>query len=186
MQAEFEAAVDDGKPLVFAIGCLVAAWRDMVKQGEGRLVLAKYALAFGLLIPMAALQLEQAIGFSLFLGEGLPHGMLGAGADQNPYLIWSQNSAVPTLLILWLLLAMAHLCLAWGLVEGDWSRVVKFGALIGAATITLSLFAGVLMLDLSPLMAQGAELGVELAAIVATARWHARLFPHTSPDLLAR
>jgi hypothetical protein len=185
MQAEFEAAVDDGKPFAFALGCLVAAWCEMVKQGEGRLVLAKYALALGLLIPMAALQFEQAMRFSMFLEEGLPYAMQAASAGQNPYLIWSQNSAAPTLLILWLLLGMAQLCLAWVLVEGDWPRVVKVGALIAAATITLSLFTGVLMLDLSPLIAQVAEQGIALAAIIATARWHARLFSPASPDLFA-
>lgn len=94
MQAEFDAAVEDGKPFVFAIGCLIAAWRGMVKQGEGRLVLANYALALGMLVPMAALQFEQAIGFFM------PHGILAAGAGQSPYLIWFQSSAVPVLLIL--------------------------------------------------------------------------------------
>ena len=186
MQAEFEAAIEDGTPLVFAIGCLIAAGREMANQGEGRLVLANYALALGLLIPMAALQFEQAIRFSIFPGAGQPYGMLAAGAGQNPYLIWSQTSAVPGLLILWLLLGMAHLCLAWVLVEGDWPRVIKFGALIVATTITLSLFTGVLMLDLSPLIAQVAKLGIEFAAILATARWHARLFSHASSELLSR
>ena len=108
MQAEFEAAAEDGKPLAFAIGCLIAAWREMVKQGEGRLALANYALALGLLIPMAVQQFEQAVGFSMFLGAGIP----ARSAGQNPYLIWSQNSAAPVLLVLWLLLGIAHLCLA--------------------------------------------------------------------------
>ena len=186
MQAEFEAAVEDGQPLVFAIGCLIAAWREMVKQGEGRLVLANYALAIGLLVPMAALQFEQAIGFSMFPGEDPSHGMLAAGTGRNPYLIWSQNSAVPALLILKLLLGIAHLCLAWVLLEGDWPRVAKFGALIGAATITLFLFTGVLMLDLSYVTAQVAGLTIELTAISATAWWHARLFSRVSPELLTR
>jgi hypothetical protein len=182
MQAEFEAAAEDGKPLAFAIGCLIAAWREMVKQGEGRLALANYALALGLLIPMAVQQFEQAVGFSMFLGAGIP----ARSAGQNPYLIWSQNSATPVLLVLWLLLGIAHLCLAWVLVEGDWPRVVKFGALIGAATITLSLFTGVLMLDPSPLIAQAGELAIELSALLASARWHSQLLANGSPELLAR
>lgn len=77
---------------------------------------------------------------------------------------------------------MAHLCLAWVLVEGVWPRVVKFGALIGAVTIALSLFTGVLMLDLSSLVVQVAGLGIELATILATARWDARLFAHAAPE----
>jgi hypothetical protein len=187
MQAELEAAVEDGRPLVFATGCLIAAWREMVKDSEGRLVLANYALALGLLLPMAVLQFERAIGFSSFFFWGAaPYGMLAAGAGQNPYLVWSQISAVPVLLILWLALGMAHLGLAWVLVDGDWPRVVKFVALIGAATITLFLFMGVLLLDLSPLISQVTALAIELGAILAAARWHARLCSHAPPELLTR
>jgi hypothetical protein len=186
MQAEFEAAVDDGKPLVFAAGCLVAAWREMVNHGEGRLVLANYALVLGLLLPMAALQLQQAIGMSMFPGLTPAYATLVPGAGQNPYLAWSQNSAAPVLLMLWLLLGMAHLCLAWVLVDWDWPRAVKFGALIGATMVTLFLFTGVLLLDLWPLIAQAAKLCIEFAAILATARWHARLFSNPSSELLAQ
>jgi len=178
MQAEFEAAVEDGKPFLFAVGCLVAAWREMARHGEGRLVLANYALALGLLLPMAVFQFGQAIGFPSTFPAG-------GGAEQNPYLTWSQNSAVPVLAVLWLMLGMAHLCLAWVLVEGDWLRVVKCGALIGATTVTLFLFMGILVLDLSPLISQATELGIELAAILTAARWHDRLFSSASRELLA-
>jgi hypothetical protein len=37
--------------------------------------------------------------------------------------------------------------IAWVLVDWDWPRVIKFGALIGAITIALLLFMGVLLLD---------------------------------------
>jgi len=184
MEAEFEEAVEDGKPMMFAIGCLFAAWREIGKHNEGRLILANYALALGLLIPMAALQFQQAVGF-LSSAES-PFGMQGAGAGPNLYVIWSQNSAIPILLITWLLLGMAHLCLAWMLVEGDWPRIVKCGTLIGAAMITLSLFMSVLMLDLSPLRAQVAELAIELAAVVSISRWHMRVFADASREMLAR
>jgi hypothetical protein len=185
MEAEFEAAVDDGKPLMFAIGCLVAAWREIGKHSEGRLIVANYALALGLLVPMAALQFQQAVGF-LSSAQGPPFGMAGAGAGPNLYLIWAQNSAIPILLIIWVLLGMAHLYLAWMLVEGDWPRVVKCGTLIGAAMITLSLFMGVLLLDFSPLRAQVAELAIELAAVVLISRWHIRVYSNASPEMLTR
>ena len=184
MQAEFEAAVDDGQPFAFATGCLIAAWREMVNHGEGRLGLANYALALGLLLPMAVLQFGQAIGLCM-PSVGAPHGMPVTGAGPNLYVVWAQNTAAPVLLLLWLLLGLTHLCLAWVLVEGDWLRVGKLGALIGATMVTLFLFMGVLLLDLSPLIAQVAELGIEFAAILTAARWHARLFSDASPDLLA-
>lgn len=186
MQAEFEAAVDDGKPFTFAAGCLIAAWRELAHHGEGRLVLANYALALGLLLPMAALQFEQVINLSMFPGVTPPYAVLVAGAGQNLYLVSAQNSAVPVLLMLWLLLGLAHLCLAWVLVDWDWPRAVKLGALIGAIMVTLFLFMGVLMLDVSRLIAQAVELAIELAAILATARWYARLFSNASSEALAR
>ena len=182
IEAEFEEAVDDGKPMIFAIGCLIAAWREIGTHSEGRLIVANYALALGLLIPMAGLQFQQAVGF-LSLAEGPSFGMPGAGAGPNLYLIWAQNSAIPILLITWLILGMAHLCLAWMLVDGDWPRIVKCGTLIGAAMITLSLFMSVLMLDLSPLRAQVAELAIELAAMLVFSRWHIRVFSNGSPEL---
>ena len=45
MQAEFEAATAEGEAFAFATGCLIAAWCEMPKHAEGRLVLANYALA---------------------------------------------------------------------------------------------------------------------------------------------
>lgn len=185
MEAEFGAAIEDRRPLLFALGCLIAAWREIGTHSEGRLIVANYALALGLLIPMATLQFQQAIGF-LSSAEGQLFAMPGAGTEPNPYLIWSQNSAIPILLVIRLLLSMAHLCLAWMLVEGDWPRVVKCGTLIGAAMITLSLFTGVLMLNLSPLRAQFGALAIELAAVVAISRWHNRVLSDAAPELLAQ
>ncbi|RZL28062.1 MAG: hypothetical protein EOP64_05670 [Sphingomonas sp.] len=181
MEAEFEAAVEDRRPFLFALGCLFAAWREIGKHSEGRLILANYALALGLFIPMAALQFQQAVGF-LSSAEGTPFAIPSAGDGPNLYLIWSQNSAIPILLITWLLLGMAHLCLAWMLVEEDWPRIVKCGTLIGAAMITLSLFMGVLMLDLSSLRTQVAELAIEFVAVVSMSRWHIRVLAGASRD----
>lgn len=184
MEAEFEAAVEDRRPFLFALGCLFSAWRELGKHSEGRLILANYALALGLLIPMAALQFQQAVGF-LSPAGGPPFGITSAADGPNLYLIWSQNSAIPILLITWLLLGMAHLCLAWMLVEGDWPRIVKCGTLIGAAMVTMSLFMGVLMLDLSSLSAQVAELAIEFVAVVSISRWHIRVLARASRDLRA-
>lgn len=187
MRGEFEEAVAAGRPLAFAGGCLVAAWREMPRHAEGRLVVATYALALGLLIPMAVLQFARAIGFSYsFLEGGVPEGMLLPGATPNPYFAWSQFSGVPGLLLLWVSLGLGHLRLAWALVDRDWSGVVKVGALIGAVTITLFIFMSVLLLDVTTLLSQAALLTIELAAILAAARWHARLSPNGGPEVSAR
>ena len=187
MRVEFEAAAADGKGLAFASGCLVAAWREMPQQAEGRHVLATYALALGLLIPMAALQFALALGFSsVFLGGGWANGILLAGATPNPYFAWVQNSAAPCLLVLWLLLGIGHVRLAWVLVDRDWARAVKVGALIGATLATLFIIQGALFLDVTFVVMEAAAMALELAALVAVARRHARLFPDAAPDLPAR
>lgn len=177
MRVEFVAARAEGEGLRFALGCLIAAWGEMPKHAEGRHVLANYAIAIGLLIPMAALLFALTVGFSSAL-MGERNGVLLAGATQNPVLASSQISAVPCLLILWLLLGLGHLRLAWVLVERDWSRVIQTAALIGASIVTLFIVTGVLMLDLTFVSLQAAATAAELTAIVGAARWHARLFPN--------
>lgn len=183
MQAEFEAATAEGEPFAFSTGCLIAAWCEMPKHAEGRHVLADYALALGLLIPMAAFQFALALGFSSAIFGGESNGILLAGATQNPVLAWSQISAVPCLLVLWLLLGLGHLRLSWVLIERDWSRVVQASALIGASMVTLFIVMGVLMLDLTFVSLQAAAMAVELTALVAAARRHAWLFPNAAWEM---
>jgi hypothetical protein len=173
MRAEFEVAVAEGRPFAFALGCLTAAWREMPSHAEGRLVLSNYALALGVLIPMAVLQFALALDLASFAGAE-PGGGLPAGVAL--LLAPSQFDAAPSLLALRLLIGLAHLRLAWVLVEQDWGRVAKTGALIGAAMASFFLFTGALGLDLTFLAAQAAAMAIELAVIMAAARRHERLF----------
>lgn len=180
MRGEFDMAVADGKPFAFAAGCLVAAWREMPNHAEGRLVLSTYALALGVLIPMAALQFGLALRFSsVFAGREAFSGLLLVGGAQNPLITPCQLDGAPCLLALWLLIGVAHLRLAWVLVELDWARVAKVGALIGAALMTLFIFTAALFVDLTFVVLQTAAVAIEFTAIVAAARRHARLFPGT-------
>jgi hypothetical protein len=178
MEAEYEAAIEAGEPFAFAAGCLIAAWREIPRHAEGRLGFINHALALGLLVPMAVFQVVRAIDCAAALARD-------TGATPNPYLIWSHATATPVLLILWLLLGIGHLSLAWMLMERDWVRVVKVGAMIGAAALTLVLFMGVLFLDVASLTSEAAALSIELAFILATARGHARLIVDAAPDLPA-
>ncbi len=176
MEGEFEAAAERGQALVFAAGCLIAAWREMPKHEEGRLVLANYTLALGLLIPMGFLQFAAAIGFpNLFPGQDGPYRMIG-GAE-GPFLAEAQLTARPALLIIWLLLGISHLRLAWALVERDWARITDFGAAIAATTVTIFIFSEVMSFDVASLIPQAAALAIELAVILLMARWQARVFP---------
>jgi hypothetical protein len=183
MRAELDAAIADGRPLAFATGCLVASWREMPQHAEGRLVLSTYALALGVLLPMAVAQVALALGFSsvLFGGEWFDPVLL-AGLGHHPVSEGIQLGAAPCLLALWLLLGIGHVRLAWVLVEQDWARMTRVGALIGATIATLFIVMGVLLLDLTYVNLQAAALALELAVLVAVARRCERLFPDAVPE----
>src|SRR3546814_5549938 len=87
MRAEFDAAAPEGRSLSFATGCLVAAWREMLTREEGRYTLTNYALALGVMIPMAALQ----IGCALF---GLPYLYPGREGLSGALLVGSEHEAL--------------------------------------------------------------------------------------------
>jgi hypothetical protein len=178
MEGEFEAAVEKGEPLPFALGCLAASWGEMPRHREGRLVLANYTLALGLLIPMALLQFAWAIGFpNLFPGQSGPYRMLTDGGTQGAFLADAQFAARPALFVIWLLLGVGHLRLAWVLVERDWAGVVNVGAAIAAMTVTIFIFSEVMFFDVASLIPQAAALAAELTFILVIARWQARIFP---------
>ena len=179
MHGEFRSAIDDGRPLAFATGCLVAAWREMPLQEQGRFVLANYALALGMLIPMAVLQFECVVGvpYLSFGQHGLLYTLLTPGNEKGLYLAEAYRAAIPPLVALWTLLGLGHLRMAWALLERDWARVLKFGAMTVAASATLVIFTIVLFLDDAGAALQAALLAMELVAIYALARWHARAFP---------
>jgi hypothetical protein len=179
MQAEFEEANQARTPLSFSCGCLIAAWRELPKHREGRLSLASHMLALGLLIPLAFFQFGCGLGLSTAHG-GLSTGV-GPGGSQDPYLASAQLMATPALHILWLMLGAAHLRLAWVLLERDWSSVVKTGALIAAAVVTLFIVMAVLLVDNGSRMLLAAELAIETIFILGLARWHGRIFLNTTP-----
>jgi hypothetical protein len=172
MQAEFEAAADEGKPMSFALGCLVAAWREMPAHEEGRFVLASYVLAIGLIVPAAALMLA-----SIFAGGAAAHlagDLLPVGNGRDPLLTEANVSAVPSLAVLVLLLAAGHLSIAWTMLERDWQRVAASTRLTAAITVTLAIFSGLVFLSDSGLI-HAAVSALELAGIFVLARWHAEL-----------
>lgn len=179
MQAEFESAVTDEDRLSFAMGCLAAAWRGMPACREGRFVLTNYALAIGLMIPMAAVQIGCALlGFPyLFPGKDGLAGAVLEGGEQEALLRGLYQAAVPPLAMLLLLLGVGHLLIAWAMLDRAWNRVARLGALLLAAATTLLIFMTVFFLDSSQALLQTAALAIELAAIAMIARWHGQLCP---------
>jgi hypothetical protein len=181
MQMEFETAVEEGKPLLFATGCLMAAWREMVTREEGRFLLTSYALALGLMLPMAALQIGCAVlGLPyLYPGQTGLGGALLQGGVQEPLLRGAYQAAVPSLSLLLLLVGLGHLRIAWAMLDRDWRRVQRTGMLALAAAATLIIFMATLFLDGRQAMLQAAVLAIELATLSVVIRWHAQLFAAT-------
>lgn len=175
MQAEFEAAKDNGSILAFACGCLIAACRELPRHAEGQLRVASHLVALGLLVPLASIQLLCGLQPSMTLG-GLESG-LTPGWSHDPLLASAQNAAMPILHILWLLLGAWHLHLAWVLLNRDWKGVVKAGSLIVAAMLTLFTFMGLLLLATKGLLMLATMSVIEAIFIAALSRWHAHIFP---------
>ena len=177
MEAELEAAVSDEEALSFAAGCLVTAWREMLACEEGRFVLTNYTLALGLMIPMAAVQIGCALLGLPWLYPG-SDGIAGAileGAEHEDLVRGFYQAAVLPLALLLLLLAAGQVRIAWAMLDRDWSRVMRTGALMLAAATTLIILMIVLFLDCSHALLQVAVLAIELAVVAMVARWHARL-----------
>lgn len=184
MEGEFEAAMRAGKPLRFALGCLIAACREMPRHAEGRLALASHGLALGFMIPVAALQLLCASGY-VFPQNGGFFEVPALSRAQAVYGSYAYLRATPVLLGLWLLLALWHCRLAWHFLEGNWQAVVRSCALIAAGSITLLIFTAILAANDARPALQAATLAFELVAIAVTARWRIRLNAQRSPFQLA-
>lgn len=171
MRAEFDLAMEDGKPLVFAAGCLIAAWLELPRQAEGRFAVASYALAIGLFAQLVLFEFACTVGFARIL----PIAPFTAGVGPDRYVAESQLGAVPMFVLLWILLGVGHVWLAWEVVERNWARVQQLGAALASAGATLVLFAELLFLDVASPLWQAAALMVELGFVIAVARWDAQL-----------
>lgn len=177
MEAEFETAAADDEQLRFAGGCLIAAWRIMLTVEEGRFILTSYAVALGLLMPMAALQVGCALFGLPYLypgSGGLPGALLEGGAYEH-LIRGVYQAAILPLALLQLLIGFGHMRVAWGMLERDWASVTRSAMRTLAAAATLILFMAILFLNSRQALLQGAILGVELAIIVLLARWHEQL-----------
>ena len=182
MEAEFEVAAADGRGWSFAVGCLAAGARAMLASARGRFVLTSHAVAIGVILPMAALQLGCALFGLPYLypnQAGLPGAML-EGAAHEPLIRGVYQGAIPALALVQVIAATGHVRLAWALLERDWPGVVGAALWTLAATVTLVALMGVLFLDSRQALLQGAVLVVELAIFAVAARWHDQLF--TSPE----
>jgi len=174
MEAEFDTATDEGDGLAFAIGCLTTAWRELPRHLHGRLVLARYTFAVGLLLPAVALLLLGVLAGYPYVDPAYADaiGLHAIAATIVPRLNAGNASAVPMLSIILLLRIASDLVVAWSAAERDWNRAAAAQCFSAAATVTLALFAGVVVMDESCVILPVASFAVELVAVALLRRWH--------------
>ncbi len=177
IQVEFESAREDGKSLSFALGCLLAACRDLPAHESGRFAIASNLLAYIVIVPAAALMVASVL-------TGLPEayfahagatGPLSADVSSGPELNEGNRFVLPSLALLLLLLAVLNLRIAWLALDRDWARVVGVAALSAATTATMIIVSAVAFFDHAAAIAHAGLLAIELAALLALGRWDTRL-----------
>lgn len=176
MEAEFDAAWRDGKPLRFAAGCLFGALRELPRHESGRFVLWSYALALGLMLPIATGLIFGVLfdfPYSYLMqmqATSLPKG----SGDAAIFLHEANRAALPSLAVLIVFLGVGHLRIAWDMLERDWARVAVAARANAAITATLAVFTGLVFSCTAPVLVPVTGLVIELAVIALMARWSGR------------
>ena len=184
MHAELEAAAADGKPMAFAMGCLVAAARELPAFPEGRLALASHALVLCMIVPLGALCLWVGLlGYPyLAFGDVGLSGFLAGQSEQIPLLGEGAWGFAPALTLCVLLQAAGQFLLAWFLLERDWQRVASIGRFLAATLTTLLIVTSLLSVIDTIFALQVAVLITEALAVLAIAWRHDEMgVPDTYP-----
>jgi len=182
MQAELDAAIEEGRPLAFALGCLVAAWRELPRFSEGRLALTIHTLAIGVIVPLSGLSLSAALlGYPyLAFGNVGIAGFIAGRSQEMPLLLVGEWALAPAMTMVVLLEAVGQLLLAWFVVERNWGRVFAISRFNAAALATLLMVTTLLALAGAETLVAVALLITETLAVLALAWWHDQL-PDPSP-----
>ncbi|WP_137897112.1 hypothetical protein [Sphingomonas sp. 2SG] len=182
MEAEFDAAVAGGDGLPFATGCLTTAWRELPAHIEGRLTLTSYTIIVGLILPAAALLLV-----GILVGYPFIHppyadsiGSFARAEAIVPRLNAGNAGAIPSLALILMLRVGSDALVAWFAAERDWTRAAaaqRFGA---AATVTLALFAGMVVQDETCLVLPALTLVVEAVAVALLRQLYGETDPRSA------
>lgn len=157
MEGEFAAATQDGRALSFAIGCLLAAWRELPAHPPGRLLVGRHALALGLLVPISALLLSGAL-----FGLADPGHVLNDGNRAAAPVLWQLIAAIGAM----------RLGVAWAMLDRDWARVAALERLSAASVVALIVFAAIATLDASRALLPMMTLIPEWVVATGLARLH--------------
>lgn len=180
MAAEFDEVAAAGHGLSFATGCLTTAWRQLPAHMEGRLTLASHTFILGLILPAAALLLVGVLAGYPYIHPPYADaiGSFARAGTIAPRLNAGNASAMPALPFILMLRVGSDVLLAWFTAERDWTRAAaaqRFGA---AATVTLALFAGVVVHDETCIVLPGLTIAVEALAVALLRHWHGEAEPH--------
>lgn len=176
MEAEFDAAWRDGKPLRFAAGCLLGAMRELPHHEAGRFALWSYVLALGMMVPIATTLIFGVLfdfPYSYLMQTQamiLPQGK----GDAAIFLHEANLAALPSLAVLIVFLGVGHLRIAWDMLERDWVRVAVAARANAAIAATLLVFTVLVFGCTLPVLIQITALAAELAVVTLMARWSAR------------
>jgi hypothetical protein len=184
MRSELDVAVADGKPLVFATGCLIGALREMPRHEEGRFALTSHLVALGLFPVAAMLLLGVATGFPFLpTGHAGLSGWLAGSGEPFPLLTpWNRGFA-PALALLILGIVAGHLLMPWFILERDWTRAATLARVNSAATVTLFLYTTVLFLDVAFMLLPVAGLVIELLAVWHLYKWQTHIVDGAPPGI---
>jgi hypothetical protein len=177
MLAELDDALEDGRELRFAFGCLLAAWRELPRLSDGRLVIMSYAVAIGLIVPLAGLWLALGVlGFPyLAFGHVGISGFIAGRSDQIPVLLVGEWALAPALTLVVLLQSGGQLLLAWFLLDRNWTRVAAVARFNAATLTSLVIVTSMLAVTRTGILFGIAALITETLAVLALAWWHDHL-----------
>lgn len=184
MESEMSIAIDEGRPIRFALGCLSAAWRELAFMPEGRLALALHAVAILFVVPMAGIGLWLgAIGFPyLSIGNVGIEGFLAGQSQQLPTLLVGERAMAPALTLVVLSLSIGQFLLAFALVDRNWQRVSGIARFNAAALTTLLLVTAILSVAGGLVMAMAAVMTIETVALVMLNWWRELVPDDCWPD----
>ena len=186
MRVEFDEAIVNGTGFTFALGCLRAAWQELPFYGDGRLRLASYALALGLIAPLAMVNIACSLPGFNFMAQGHDHyyATLASGSLQDRELASAYKAAVPVMTALIVLLGLLHLMIAWTILQRRFLRLaVLWPATALVALVLLGFAIRLFPSATSVAMTVFVALAAELATVPFLIWWQKRISRTLTTDL---
>jgi hypothetical protein len=167
MELEVIAEEEERKALPFALGCLMTAWREMPAHVEGRLTLACYAIALGLILPVSAFLLAGVLNGYPYLDPSWSRafGVADIHTRALPLLHDGNRSAAGVLTLTLLLCGALHFKIAWFAVEKHWESAAALQRLSLAANVTLLSFTSIIIFDVAGSLVPAVALTIDLIAM---------------------